>query len=222
MYYRRNSDAHLRELERQVALEGWPAKLVFNQTSILRYGRIPDPDVEIKATWDSYYLEDALHIGNLIDGPSTWVPSMSDYQTWYRRWHFPNGFGVAATYNAHNPRPGWAAAPTRIPPEEHELEAIAFKWVEDDGTPKSFVEVGHHFGRLIRRHAEGYVEQVDIISYPKDGAPDHTFWGMVTPRFRLDNDEMLLEVLHIVAQAEPGATQREIWNGTGWDWWNED
>jgi hypothetical protein len=219
--YRRNTDDHLRDLERRAATEGWNAKLNLNVAAVLRYGLIPAPDVEIKASWDPYYFKEIQSCIARCESP-LWQPTISDYQSWYRRWYFPNGFGVAATYNAYNPIPGLAPDPAKIPPEDHELEAIAFRWAEEDGGPKPFVGIEHYYGRLLRKQREGHIERVDILAHPSHGAPEHQFLGMVTPRFRLTDQDAMLEVLQIVARAKLGASSEEIWNGTGWDWWNDD
>jgi len=78
-----------------------------------------------------------------------WRPKIGDPKLWQRRWRFPNGLGVVATYKAEEPLPGRAPLPGAVPLHRHQLITSVFRWTPQD-KPSNLEVI---YGAEIRRGA---------------------------------------------------------------------
>jgi len=188
--YRYNPDEAFRRLERSLQQSSdWEEKLRYN-IAALRSGVIPPPDIEVSATWKRTDLDEyrRYRVGAL------WFPTEEMRQKWYRKWFFPNGVGLAASYNMDDPIPGLAPIPTRVPLDEHLLEVIGFTW---KALPRYGPE--HFYSRIM--------DKATVHAWPAEGAPDVVFDGRITPRFEVNDENTLLRALQLVATGGPDALE---------------
>ena len=186
--YRRNSNVRLRQAEQRYrASSDFLDKLNYNIVS-LRSGIIPPPDVEVEIIWNE----------ESILGQRSLYPELSHLMQpgkrhrWHRKWYFPNGLGLVASYNIVDPFPGQSRDTSNIPVEEHEMETIVFTWVDTKtGQSKEPMPVDHFYGFDSSR--------LRVIQYPQFGAPENQFLSHTVIRFPLIDEATLLEVLQETA-----------------------
>ncbi len=215
MRYYRNPDARLRDLERQAATGDWDAKLALN-LALLRTGTVPPPDVEVILRWTPeairYFMRFEDPSGPDYPGFPKWLPDRSGVKEHWRRWYFPNGMGYSAYYRADNPLPGMSPIATLVPKAEHQMETGVFWW---DPTNPNYQPAEARYPLALRMGAE-------VAALPPGGMPRITKMGhMAAPRILVADQVELLDLLSRAAHADPAAGEA-LWDGTGWDWWNEE
>ncbi len=201
-------DRQLRLLERQLAaFPSWETKLQYNVLSI-RNGIIPPPDIEIEGTWSEEKVEEYATPGRWgrNAGIPKWMPQVGMRRHWFRRWFFPNFLGVSVAYDMDNPWPGMAPIPTAMAPEDHEVDCTVFSWDYNNVASSE-----RNFARL---------HDPRIIIWPDWPIPDiKRYFDRVTPRFKIGDDDSLLELLTLAAVAPAVRVgvrydQDQIWQGT--------
>ena len=119
--------------------------------ALVAAGVVPTPDVDVLVRWNAgacglWLLQ---HRDALRRGGERWVPQIGDIERHWRRWHFPNGLGLAVSYSAWNIMPGYAPDPTKYSVDEHEVEATRYRVVVGGAAPQDAAEAfGAYAGRL--------------------------------------------------------------------------
>ncbi len=208
---RYNPDERTRRLERAAAQGDWDAKLALN-FALLREDRVPPPDVDIVIRWTPESIaEFRQEMHHYPDAVWRWTPQPGDVKERWRRWYFPNGFGVSAHFDEDNPDPGMAPIPVAVARKEHRMDAPPFRWLESPRVP-----VEDSYPSALRRKAT-------VEAWPPSGAPrpEDAAWN-VSPRPLRHGDAELLEIMRIAAGADYSKPNRALWDGTPWDWWTEE
>lgn len=94
-----------------------------------------EPVIDVVIRWDHDDLNDYY---NEVGLSPNYRPEPGDIRRRFRRWIFPNGIGLAVSYDAENPLPGCCPMRGATPVEEHEHEAMQFEITGEESYEVTF------------------------------------------------------------------------------------
>lgn len=139
-----------------------------------------EPVIDVVVRWD----HDRLNAYYNEVGPSArYRPELREIRRRFRRWVFPNGIGVAVSYNAENPLPGCCPALGETPQVDHEHESMEFLICGEMSYEVTFA-----------RH----IDELDLLKGTM--VPIGAWRSGTCSRFKITDDLMLEQVLEEAAK----------------------